>query len=783
MQEPLIPLDECERLAELHSLDVLDTPQDSRFDRITRLAKSYFGVDIALVSLVDHERQWFKSKQGLSAAQTPRDISFCGHAILKNEIFVVENALDDARFADNPLVTSAPHIRFYAGAPLKGPRGFCVGTLCIIDSKPRQFDDQQRSFLLDLSAIIESELATKTLQQVQADLRESEHQLSHVLARSHAELQTIIDHMPAMIGYWDSQLHNRFGNRSYLEWFGIRNDEMRGKHIVDVIGDTLYQANLPYIQKALSGEAQIFERAIVDTKGVKRYTLASYLPDRNPNGEVCGFYAFISDITSMKLAQEAQVQSELVLKAIIEYSNDAIISKTLEGVITSWNPAAERIFGYTKDEVLNQPVLMLIPPERHHEEAEVLSRLAADQLIDSFETIRVRKDGQQIHISATISPIKDSDGNIIGISTIARDITAQKNLQLSLIESESRWKFALQGGGEGVWDWNIADNTTIYSKRWKEMIGYAEDELSDSTDEWASRVHPEDMPRLYAILQDHLDGKTPYFSYEHRFKCKDGSWLWIHDRGMVVQHDAEGKALRVVGTHSDISARKQAETELKEALARAEQANVAKSEFVANMSHEIRTPLNAVLGMAHLINATSLTLEQRKYVDMIRSSGQSLMSILNDILDFSKIEAGRMELAPHPFELDDVLDRLCSTMTVNAGEKELDLAVSVAHDVPQHLYGDALRLQQILINLVSNAIKFTEQGEVSVSIEQAQQQQHQGEQIALVIRVRDTGIGMNNEQQSRLFTAFSQADASTTRRYGGSGLGLRKRRFNHFPTV
>lgn len=341
-------------------------------------------------------------------------------------------------------------------------------------------------------------------------------------------------------------------------------------------------------------------------------------------------------------------------------------------------------------------------------------------------------------------------------------------------ERELRMRTVMDNVGEGIITIDELGVIESFNHAASKIFGYDPEEIIGKS---ITLLIPENMRAAHdAGMRRFLAGGDPVVvgkpSVELPGLRKDGTTFQLE---LTINAMSLGDHSLFVGIARDISDRKQAELKLRLAKQQAEQANQAKSDFVANMSHEIRTPMNAVLGMAQLLARTALSAEQKKYLDMISSSGKSLLGILNDILDFSKIEAGKMELAPVQFALNDVLSSLANLMSVNAAHKNLELIISVNEKIPPLLWGDSHRLQQVLVNLVSNAIKFTEQGEISVQVgivKQATSEADITNEVRLQFLVRDTGIGLTDAQLARLFSPFTQADSSTTRKFGGTGLGL-----------
>jgi PAS domain S-box-containing protein len=530
MKAPL-PANEAERLGALESYHILDTPREQSFDDLTLLASHIADVPVALVTLIDEARQWFKSAVGTAVLETPREYAFCAWAILGKDVMIVPDALEDERFATNPLVLSEPFIRFYAGAPLLTEDGHALGTLCLADRRPR----------------------TLTAEQIE---------LLRALAR---------------------QVVSRLEERKKLT-------------------------------------------------------------------------ALTRAMTERDLAREE-------LDRFFDLSVDMLCVADFDHHFTRLNPAWERTLGHTREELLQKPYLDFVHPDDVAPTLKTAAGLGSGSDVLAFENRYRCRDGSYRWLSWTASTAMEEKR----IYAAARDITERKEADQAL----RRYALDL---------------------------------------ERAKKAEEENAARLKGLVD-----------------------------------------------------------ELDHAKRQAEDATRAKSEFLANMSHEIRTPMNAIIGMTELALASQLTAGQRDYLSRAKDAAEELLELLDDILDISKIEARKLEIDAIPFSLRKTVGATVKILEMRASGKGLALSARIDEDVPDPLVGDPKRLRQILVNLLGNAVKFTERGAVALEVSR---DSAAADQAVLHFAVIDSGIGVPEEKREAIFEAFSQADPWTARRYGGTGLGL-----------
>ncbi len=700
--------------------------------------------------------------------------------------------------------------------------------------------------------------------------------------------------LASIVDYSDDAIIGRTPDGIIVSWnrgaetlFGYRAEEIIGKNITVLASPEAAPMVNAVIERVRRGEVMpTFDGSAITKDGRRIEISASVSPVKDSQGNLVAVASILRDITERKRAEDARA----LLAAVVESTDDAIVAVSRDNVVLGWNKAAENIYGYTAQEIVGQSNKIFVPPDHMEEFEAIFKQVLSEEKVMRFESVRQRKDGKSIDLALTYSPIKNPQGKVIGVSAIVRDITETKATQKALQEATERYRSLVHNIPDVVWMADAQQRVSFISPNVEKMLGIAPEEFyRRGGGAWFERVHPDDVNHA-RIRFERLFSTGEPFDVKVRIQRADGAWIWAHSRS-VGAHEAAGKKLasgllsditeqmrsqealsqseqryrllfernlagvfrcsqtgafldcndagakilgyesredligrpatdvffavedkddadskmaargtvsnlelclrrkdgsvvwvmsntnmveglsgtEVEGTFVDITARKQAEEQMRLAKEAAEAASRAKSEFLANMSHEIRTPMNGVIGMTNLTLETDLTLEQREYLDTVKSSAEALLHIINDILDFSKIEARKLELERVPFNVREVVRATTREVAVQAQKKHLSLLCHFSPDLPQTEIGDPGRLRQVLMNLIGNAIKFTERGEIMVL---AKKLTDVGAENMLQFSVRDTGIGVPAKKQKQIFEAFVQADTSSTRQYGGTGLGL-----------
>jgi PAS domain S-box-containing protein len=453
--------------------------------------------------------------------------------------------------------------------------------------------------------------------------------------------------------------------------------------------------------------------------------------------------------------------------------SDGLLVVGADGLVLTCNPAACTALGVTTEQLVGTRLSRLGFELQHMDDGRPVSRqehpvtrvMSGAGVIEDLYRLR-RPDGKMMQVRLNVRTLFERVGSEPTTCLVAfRDVTAQRAAEEALKRAEERWLFAIDGAREGVWDYSEDTKTMFFSRRWKEMIGYEDEEIGSEVSEWTRRIHPDDKPRVMQAVIDYRRGVTAVYETEHRLQHKLGHWIWVLDRGKIVERAPDGRPRRVVGTQTDITQMKLAEQTLRDQQALA-LASRAKTEFLSRMSHEMRTPLNAVIGFTQLLQLQRHTLTPSKveeFAGHVMAASQHLLGLVNDVLDLQRVEDGSISLELGAVGVKDLVESTLTLLQPLAQQARVALEAALPEDAV--VRADRRRLQQVLINLMSNAIKYNRpQGWVRVTVEDAPADR-------LRIAIEDGGRGMSAEQLSRLFQPFERLGRETSS-VQGSGLGL-----------
>jgi PAS domain S-box-containing protein len=579
------------------------------------------------------------------------------------------------------------------------------------------------------------------------------------LSEQKTYLEAVVQHSPVAIVVINPDATVRAWNPGAEKLFGYSSQEAMGRDIDDLVATSpeVRAEAVAFSRKGGRGDVihAITRRTRKDGKLVD---VELHAVPVDFGGGQRGYIALYHDMTAPKRAESELSKQKSYFEAVVQNSPVAIVVVDPDVTVRAWNPGAEKLFGYSPQEAIGRNIDELVARSLEvQSEAVGFSQRGGQGAIVHAITRRTHKDGSLVDVELSAVPV-DFGGDQKGLITIYHDIGEVKRAEEEMRRQKQYFEAVVEHTPVAIVLVSLDIRVLVWNPGAEKLFGYTREEaLGRDIDDLVAKA-----PEIHSEAVEYTKevGKGSVFHAISRRTRKDGSLVDVEMLGVPIS--IGGNRVGTIVIYHDI-------TELQRARQEAESANQAKSAFLATMSHEIRTPMNAIIGMSGLLLDTDLADEQREFAEIIRDSGDALLTIINDILDFSKIEAGRMELEQAPFDLRECVEATLDLVAAQAAKKGIDLAYEIEDETPQAVVGDLPRTRQVLLNLLNNGVKFTEQGEVvlTVSARRLPRGQHE-----FHIVVRDTGIGIPPERVGRLFQSFSQADASTTRKYGGTGLGL-----------
>ncbi|KPP97362.1 ATP-binding protein [Marinobacter sp. HL-58] len=777
MKAPETPANEPDRLLALQNTDLLDTPPEERFDRLTRMAKLAFSVPIALVSLVDEKRQWFKSCQGLDARQTSRDISFCGHAIHSPQLFIIEDTHRDSRFSDNPLVTGAPYIRFYAGAPLHNKEGYRLGTLCIIGTRPQSLDSAQQELLRELAQCAEDEINDFEARESRREQLEKTRILSALnrltVDTSGSLEQKITMALDLGLGHLglETGIVSEINEEIYtIRWFRAPDDSVLTTGLSIPVNQTYCSLMLEkrdHLAISHMANSEYRNQPCYAEQGLESYIAAPIEFD----GKLFGTLNFSSvsprttpftDLDRLFIVGLAQWTAALLQQHVHEDTLKKL-SVNVPGMLYQFQryPDGRSRFPYSSEGIYD---IYGVSPEAAKEDASYAFDAihpedvahVTESIQQSQESLSVWESQYRVKISGDnwkwvegrATPEHRPDGSSIWHGFIA-NIDEQKRTQLALQESEQQLRafFELSPIGIVLTDFYSGQNRDANAAL-LDCTGYTYSEFME-LEYWD--VTPPGYEKHKQQAAKDLKEHGRYGPFEQEIKRKDGALVPVLIQGILVKSVA-GEPL-IWSLVEDISERRRMDR--------------LKSEFISTVSHELRTPLTSIVGSLDLVSsgiAGPLPDKARNMLEIATRNGRQLTDLINDLLDIDKLVAGKMSFQLEPAPLRQILEEAAEANQPLGERRNIAIRLGTVPD-SLSVQVDTRHMAQALNNLLSNAIKFSDQGS-DVELFATEK-----DGLATIF-VRDYGEGIPREFQEQVFDKFAQADGSATRSKGGTGLGL-----------
>lgn len=596
-----------------------------------------------------------------------------------------------------------------------------------------------------------------------------------------AKLQLITDALPMLIGYIDKNRYYHFNNKAYEAWFGHSSRDISGKHMKEVLGDGVYQQLNPKIDQVLRGKSVHFEMALPSSDGGTRWVVVDYMPHFGDDNEVLGFYSVVNDVTATKIAEELNLK----LASIVQSSADAIISKTLEGIVTSWNCSAEKIFGYTAEEMIGKSITRIIPADRMEEEPHIIKEISQGRSVDHFDTKRLTKEGKLLDISLTISPIKDSEGKIIGASKIARDITDMIEVRRKVEESEKQFNILANNIQNLAWIADGDGSVYWYNQRWYDYTGTTLEEMKGWG--WQKVHHPDLVERITEISKTLWITNEP-FELTYPLRRHDGEYRWFLTRGVPI-NDENGNIVSWIGTNTDIEEQKNFSEQLEEKVReRTRQLNEVNEDleeknielqkmnqeleaFTYISSHDLQEPLRKIQTFAGRIitkERDQLSETAIDYFSRMQDAATRMQALINDLLSFSRLNT--YERILEITDLHQIIEEVVTEFNEVIEEKNAVIIAGEMYDINIIPF----QFRQLMYNLIGNALKFSKQDvppRIHIQCEFVSGSSSPfGSREAWHISVGDNGIGFEKHFGERIFGVFQKLHAKED--YAGTGIGL-----------